>query len=113
MFVSGVPEVTDRHARKVANCSLDMVVVVQEVTSPATGKPIQVRMIYKSGFQCIYHDIYSGPINVGLSNRTDEPLKHKRGRLNLINYRNREVNLPHKSRRVRMSRRKGLLFSAS
>ena len=43
MFVSGVPEVTDRHAQKVANCSLDMVTVVEEVMSPATGKPIQVR----------------------------------------------------------------------
>ena len=42
MFVSGVPEMTERHAHKVANCSLDMVVVVQEVMSPATGKPIQV-----------------------------------------------------------------------
>jgi len=43
MFVSGVPEETDRHAQKVANCSLDMVTVVGEVRSPATGKPIQVK----------------------------------------------------------------------
>ena len=42
MVVGGVPEPSTLHAQKVANFALDMVKKAAEVSSPATGNPIQV-----------------------------------------------------------------------
>ena len=43
MVVGGAPEVTRDHTERVANFAMDMVQKAQEVKSPATGQPIQVR----------------------------------------------------------------------
>lgn len=43
MVVAGVPDITDQHAALVAEQAMDMVAAAQEVVSPVTGKPLQVR----------------------------------------------------------------------
>lgn len=42
MVVSGVPERTKDHAQRVARFAIDIVGEAAQVTSPATGKPLQV-----------------------------------------------------------------------
>ncbi|XP_059144683.1 guanylate cyclase soluble subunit beta-2-like isoform X2 [Physella acuta] len=55
MVVSGVPEKTDVHAQPVANFALDMVEQAACVLSPATGKPLQIRV-----------GLHSGPVVAGV-----------------------------------------------
>ncbi|ELT99978.1 hypothetical protein CAPTEDRAFT_136948, partial [Capitella teleta] len=55
MVVSGLPEVSDRHAHDMANMALDMIMAAQRVNSPATGKPLQIRV-----------GIHSGPVVAGV-----------------------------------------------
>ncbi|KAH9494507.1 Guanylate cyclase soluble subunit beta-2 [Bulinus truncatus] len=55
MVVSGVPEKTEVHAQPVANFALDMVEQAACVLSPATGKPLQIRV-----------GIHSGPVVAGV-----------------------------------------------
>ncbi|KAK0064161.1 guanylate cyclase soluble subunit beta-2 [Biomphalaria pfeifferi] len=55
MVVSGVPEKTEVHAQPVANFALDMVEEAACVLSPATGKPLQIRV-----------GIHSGPVVAGV-----------------------------------------------
>jgi guanylate cyclase soluble subunit beta len=55
MVVSGLPEVTDRHAQNMADMALDMILGSNRVTSPATGKPLQIRV-----------GIHSGPVVAGV-----------------------------------------------
>ena len=43
MVVGGVPDVIEDHAERVANQGMDMQIRANEVKSPATGKPLQVR----------------------------------------------------------------------
>ncbi|KAK3102962.1 hypothetical protein FSP39_015315 [Pinctada imbricata] len=49
MVVGGVPEKTERHAEPVADFSVDMVHEAEKVSSPATGKPLQIRVGFHSG----------------------------------------------------------------
>ncbi|WAR26268.1 GCYB2-like protein [Mya arenaria] len=55
MIVSGVPVKTTAHAQLVANFALDMVAEASNVNSPATGKPLQIRV-----------GIHSGPVVAGV-----------------------------------------------
>ncbi|XP_045165881.1 guanylate cyclase soluble subunit beta-2-like isoform X5 [Mercenaria mercenaria] len=55
MVVSGVPIKTTAHAQPVANFSMDMVAEAAKVMSPATGKPLQIRV-----------GLHSGPVVAGV-----------------------------------------------
>ncbi|XP_035824043.1 guanylate cyclase soluble subunit beta-2-like [Aplysia californica] len=55
MVVSGVPDATELHAQRVANFSLAIVEQAKCVTSPATGKPLQIRV-----------GIHTGPVVAGV-----------------------------------------------
>ncbi|XP_074644360.1 guanylate cyclase soluble subunit beta-2-like [Tubulanus polymorphus] len=55
MVVGGVPEPIKNHAEKVANFALDMIEKSMEVHSPATGKPLQIRV-----------GIHTGPVVAGV-----------------------------------------------
>ncbi|XP_076448368.1 guanylate cyclase soluble subunit beta-2-like isoform X2 [Babylonia areolata] len=49
MAVAGVPEAQADHAERVANFAMDMIVEANNVTSPATGRPLQIRVGMHSG----------------------------------------------------------------
>ncbi|KAL4656927.1 guanylate cyclase soluble subunit beta-2-like [Arapaima gigas] len=55
MVVGGVPVLTDTHAERVANFALGMRIAAREVTSPITGKPIQIRV-----------GLHTGPVLAGV-----------------------------------------------
>ncbi|XP_064606184.1 guanylate cyclase soluble subunit beta-2-like [Liolophura sinensis] len=55
MVVSGAPEISETHAQKVSNFAMDMVEDAANVSSPATGLPIQIRV-----------GIHTGPIVAGV-----------------------------------------------
>ncbi|KAK7488571.1 hypothetical protein BaRGS_00020188, partial [Batillaria attramentaria] len=55
MVVSGVPERTKDHAQKVARFAMDIVGQAAQVPSPATGKPLQIRV-----------GIHTGPVMAGV-----------------------------------------------
>ncbi|XP_025108472.1 guanylate cyclase soluble subunit beta-2-like isoform X2 [Pomacea canaliculata] len=55
MVVSGVPERTKDHAQRVARFAIDIVGEAAQVTSPATGKPLQIRV-----------GIHTGPVMAGV-----------------------------------------------
>ncbi|XP_013400601.1 guanylate cyclase soluble subunit beta-2 [Lingula anatina] len=44
MVVAGVPDSVPDHAERIANMALDMVEAAGEVISPATGRPLQIRV---------------------------------------------------------------------
>lgn len=70
MVVSGLPEVSDRHAHDMANMALDMIMAAQRVNSPATGKPLQVLSMpagkIKTHAVQIRVGIHSGPVVAGV-----------------------------------------------
>ncbi|XP_046569189.1 guanylate cyclase soluble subunit beta-2-like [Haliotis rubra] len=49
MIVSGVPEPSTNHAKSVADFAMDMVQGAAAVNSPATGKPLQIRVGVHTG----------------------------------------------------------------
>ncbi|ELU08873.1 hypothetical protein CAPTEDRAFT_19651 [Capitella teleta] len=49
MVVGGIPEANTIHAMSVANFSIDMVAAASQVCSPATGKPLQIRVGVHTG----------------------------------------------------------------
>ncbi|XP_046380373.2 guanylate cyclase soluble subunit beta-2-like [Haliotis rufescens] len=49
MVVSGVPEPSTNHAKSVADFAMDMVQEAATVNSPATGKPLQIRVGVHTG----------------------------------------------------------------
>ncbi|CAG5136593.1 unnamed protein product, partial [Candidula unifasciata] len=49
MVVSGVPDITDKHAQLVANFAMDMINQAAYVLSPDTGQPLQIRVGTHSG----------------------------------------------------------------
>ncbi|KAL3317685.1 Guanylate cyclase soluble subunit beta-2, partial [Cichlidogyrus casuarinus] len=49
MVVGGVPEPDDRHAEIIAEQAMLMMIQASEVCSPATGKPLQIRVGMHSG----------------------------------------------------------------
>ncbi|XP_052071456.1 guanylate cyclase soluble subunit beta-2-like [Mytilus californianus] len=55
MVVSGVPEAKKVHAQPIAKFAIDMVKEASNVKSPATGKPLQIRV-----------GIHSGPVVAGV-----------------------------------------------
>ena len=52
MAVTGVPEIQDDHAERMADFAMDMMEEAANVPSPATGKPLKVGM-----YQCVLHGV--------------------------------------------------------
>ncbi len=55
MVVGGLPMPQEDHAERTADMSIAMVIKAMEVSSPATGKPLQVR----------YSPHYPSPLGLG------------------------------------------------
>ncbi|KAG8193601.1 hypothetical protein JTE90_000234 [Oedothorax gibbosus] len=55
MVVSGAPEIEERHAEKICQMALDMIVVIGDLKDPSTGSSLQIRI-----------GVHSGPVVAGV-----------------------------------------------